>query len=52
MGLADLQTLGDLQRTRRATPKHAIPTRLDQKTAEADDAVGQRSADPHLSTRV
>lgn len=39
MSLADLQTLGDLQRTRRAVPKHAIPTRLDQKTAaDTNDA--------------
>jgi hypothetical protein len=39
MGLADLPTLADIQHTRRATPKHALVSRLDTKTAaDKDDA--------------
>jgi ribosomal protein L37AE/L43A len=33
MGLADLPTLADEQTRRRATPKYAIPTRLEEKIA-------------------
>jgi hypothetical protein len=44
MGLADLQTLGDLQRTRRAVPKHALPTRLDTKAAADQDDAQQLEA--------
>jgi predicted restriction endonuclease len=39
MGLADLPTLADIQTQRRAVPKHAMSSRLDEKTtSDKDDA--------------
>ena len=37
MSLADLPCLSDMQRTRYATQKHDIPTRLDVKTSRAEN---------------
>jgi hypothetical protein len=44
MGLADLPTLADIQTQRRATPKHAMTSRLDAKTAATKDDAQQFEA--------
>ncbi len=37
MGLADLPSFGEVNAVRRAIPKHAIPSRLDEKVADDRD---------------
>lgn len=54
MAISDLPTLAEMQATRRATPKHALPTKLDRAVAKkaAERADEQQLAAWALAVKV